>query len=306
MGRPQRIVYPGAWYHVSSRGDGETPVFLDGDSGRNFLAVLAEVAVAMGVEVHAYCLLVDGYHLLLRTPRANLPAMMRQLNGQYAHWCRRDPRRDGRVFNRRYHSVLLDPDEWPLRLSRYIHLQPQLQGLVTDPLLYRWSSLRAYGGRGPRPAWLETETLTRLVGGAEPYLAYLGYGVDAETRAFYAKRRLSPTLGHPRQHSGEPSADGGSGIGIDDIVQCVAAAYDLDPDRLLEPRRGRGAQATPRAVTMLLARSPGGHSLEAIADALHVQHRSTVSVTVRRCRERLRRDADLRARVEAISRSLSA
>src|SRR5690606_793025 len=184
MARPHRIVYPGAWYHVSSRGGGKTPVFADGDGGRQFLATLAEVSIAMGVEVHAYCLLVDGYHLLLRTPRANLPSMMRQLNGQYAHWCRRDPRRVGRVFDRRYHSVLLDPDEWPLRLSRYIHLQPQAHGLVSDPLLYRWSSLRAYGGRGPRPPWLETDALTRLVGGPEPYLAYVGYGIDAETRAF--------------------------------------------------------------------------------------------------------------------------
>jgi len=305
MARPHRIVYPGAWYHVSSRGGGKTPVFADGDGGRQFLATLAEVSIAMGVEVHAYCLLVDGYHLLLRTPRANLPAMMRQLNGQYAHWCRRDPRRVGRVFDRRYHSVLLDPDEWPLRLSRYIHLQPQAHGLVSDPLLYRWSSLRAYGGRGPRPPWLETDALTRLVGGPEPYLAYVGYGIDAETRAFYAKRRLSPTLGQPRQHSGDAPGDGGSGIGIEDIVRHVAAEYDLAPEQLLEPKRGRGVQATPRAVTMLLARSPGGHSLEAIADALRVQHRSTVSVTVRRCRERLRRDEDLKARVEAISRSLS-
>ena len=304
MGRPQRIVYPGAWYHVSSRGDGETPVFMDGDGGRQFLATLAEVSVAMGVEVHAYCLLVDGYHLLLRTPRANLPSMMRQLNGQYAHWCRRDARRDGPVFERRYHAVLLDPDEWPLRVSRYLHLQPETQDLVDDALLYRWSSLRAYGGRAARPQWLETDTLLRLVGGTEQYLAYVGYGVDAETRAFYSKRRLSPTLGHPREHAGEVE-DSGSGIGIDDIVRCVAAEYELDPDRLLEPRRGRGAQATPRAVTMLLARSPGGHSLEAIADALQLQHRSTVSVTVRRCRERLRHDAELRARVEAISRTLS-
>ena len=304
MSRPQRIVYPNAWYHVSARGLDGAPVFADRDGGATFLEVLAEVAAAAGVEVHAYCLLADAYHLLLRTPRANLPEMMRQLNGQYAHWCRRDGRRDGPTFNRRYRSVLLDPDEWPLRLSRYIHLLPVQHRLVSDPLLYRWSSLRAYCGRAERPPWLETAAVLRLLGGHEEYLAYVQYGVDAETRAFYARRRLAPSLGQPRQAPG--AADAGSGIAIADIVRCVAAAYALPPARLVEPRRGRGPQATPRAVTMLLARSPGGHSLEAIAEALQVQHRSTVSVTVRRCRERLRRDDDLRARVAAISRALSA
>lgn len=305
MGRPQRIVYPDAWYHVSARGTSDAAVFADGASGATFLEVLAEVTAAAGVEVHAYCLLADGYHLLVRTPRANLPQMMRQLNGQYAHWCRRDGRRDGPVFNRRYRSVLLDPDEWPLRLSRYIHLQPAHRRLVADPLLYRWSSLRAYCARAEAPPWLETRVLLRLVGGAEQYLAYVNYGVDAETRAFYARKRLAPTLGQPR-HPSAVGVDGGSGIEIADIVRCVADAYALPASRLYEPRRGRGAQATPRAVAMLLARSPGGHSLEAIADALRVQHRSTVSVTVRRCRERLRSDDELRERVESISRALSA
>ncbi len=305
MGRPQRIVYPDAWYHVSARGPGDAAVFADGASGATFLDVLAEVAAGAGAEIHAYCLLADGYHLLVRTPRANLPQMMRQLNGQYAHWCRRDGRRDGPVFNRRYRSVLLDPDEWPLRLSRYIHLQPAQQRLVADPLLYRWSSLRAYCARAEPPPWLETRVLLRLVGGPEQYMAYVNYGVDAETRAFYARKRLTPTLGQPRQ-STNTDIDGGSGIEISDIVQRVADAYSLPASRLYEPRRGRGAQATPRAVAMLLARSPGGHSLEAIAEALRVQHRSTVSVTVRRCRERLRSDDDLRERVEAISRALSA
>ncbi|MCA1798472.1 MAG: transposase [Xanthomonadaceae bacterium] len=303
MSRPARIVYPGAWYHVFANGNGAQPVFENGEFGAAFLSVLSEVAAATAVEVHAYCLLTDGYHLLLRTPRANLPQMMRQLNGQYAHWCRRDGRRDGRVFDRRYRAVLLDPDGWPLRVSRYIHLEPVRTQLVADPLLYRWSSLRALVGRSDSPPWLTTRTLVRLAGGADAYLAYVGYGVDAETAAFYNRQRISPVLGQPRMTaSTKPRA---SGIEIADIVRRVAEAFSLPPALLYESKRGRGAQATPRAVAMLLARSPGGHSLEAIADALSVQHRSTISVTVRRCRERLKRDNELKERVEAISRRLA-
>lgn len=303
MSRPARIVYPGAWYHAFTENSADEAVFADETCGGAFLDVLAEVAAATGTEIHAYCLLADGYHLLLRTPRANLPQMMRQLNGQYAHWCRRDGRRSGGVFDRRYRAVLLDPDGWPLRISRYIHLQPVQRRLVPDPVLYRWSSLRALGGRCEPPDWLERRTLLRLAGGPGAYFDYVGYGIDAETAAFYARQRIGTVLGNPRVPVASAAARAAP-VDIALIITRVADSFAIPAERLYEARRGRGAQATPRAVAMLLARSPGGHSLEAIADALQVQHRSTVSVTVRRCRERLQRDAALRRRVDAIARDL--
>lgn len=285
-----------------TRGSGE-PVFASGESGGAFLEVLAEAMTGAGVEVHAYCLLADAYHLLLRTPRGNLPEAMRQLNGGYAHWCRRDGRRDGPVFDRRYRSVLLDPDGWPLRVSRYVHLLPVQQGTVSDPLQYRWSSLRALVGRGEPPAWLEVEALLRLSGGEDAYLGYVGYGADAETKAFYARTRIKPVLGQPVIPDASPATPRGT-VGITRIVEKVADAFGLPPARLYDARRGRGVQATPRAVAMTLARSPGGHSLEAIARAFKVRHRSTVSVTVRRCRERIARDDEFADRVGRIRTQL--
>jgi len=303
VSRPTRILYPGAWYHVFSHGTGNDPVFETGEYGAAFLDVLAEVSDATRVEVHAYCLLTNGYHLLLRTPQPNLPQMMRQLNGQYAHWCRRDGRRDGPVFGRRYRSVLLDPDGWPLRVSRYVHLLPKERGLVGDPLLFRWSSLRAMGAKIEVPAWLHTSTLLKLAGGPNAYLNYVSYGVDAETAAFYSRQRVRPVLGQPRIPGTQDDAPAGK-VSIDQIVRTVSAAFGLAPESLLEAKRGRGEQATPRAITMLLARSPGGHSLEDIAQTLNIQHVSTISVTVRRCRDRLQKDENLRDQVDTITRRL--
>jgi putative transposase len=280
-------------------------VFASGEHGSAFLDVLGEVCGATGMEVHSWCLLTDTYHLLVRTPKANLPQAMRQLNGQYAHWCRRDGRRDGPVFGRRYRSVLLDPDGWPLRVSRYINLQPQERGLVDDPLLYRWSSMRALAGRAEVPEWLVRDYLYGAAGGQDSWLTYVGYGVDVETAAFYGRQRISPVLGQPRVPGAEPASPA-AGASMERIAAAVAAQFGIPVTRLYEAKRGRGTQATPRAVTMLLARSPGGHSLERIADALNVQHVSTVSVTVRRCRERLQKDAGLRDQVEAVTRRLQA
>lgn len=259
--------------------------------------------MATGVEVHSFCLLTDSYHLLLRTPQPNLPQMMRQLNGQYAHWCRRGGRRDGPVFARRYRAVLLDPDGWPLRVGRYINLLPRDRGLVSDATLYRWSSLRSLSGKADGPSWLHAREMHRRAGGREAWVTYVGYGVDAETAAFYARKRVAPVLGQPRipGAAGLPAA---AGTSVERIVAAVADQFELPIARLYEAKRGRGPQATPRAVAMLLARSPGGHSLETIADALNVNHVSTVSVTVRRCRDRLRKDSALREQVDAIAEQL--
>lgn len=304
VSRPTRIVYPGAWYHVSSQGTGVRPMFASREYGDEFLEVLAEVAGARGAEVHAYCLVEDAYHLLLRTTRANLPATMRQLNGQYAHWCRRRRGTDGRVFARRYHAILLEAEAWLLPVSRYLHLLPAEYGMVDDPVQYKWSSLRALGGRRDAPGWLNVRTVQRFAGGADAYLQYVAYGVDAETRALFVRERLPPVLGNPRIPSATARTDAAGGTSLARIVEAVAREFGLSEAVLRKARRGRGVQATPRSVAMLLARSQGGHPLSDIARAFGVRHASSVSVTVRRCRERLRHDDALGERVARVVKSL--
>ena len=83
MSRPLRIEYEGAWYHVMNRGAGRRQVFHGPAEGRIFLDLLGELDETFGVETHAYCLLGNHYHLLLRTPRGNLGRAMRHLGGLF-------------------------------------------------------------------------------------------------------------------------------------------------------------------------------------------------------------------------------
>jgi REP element-mobilizing transposase RayT len=65
-----------------------------------FLFVLAVAARRFGVEVHAFCVMSNHYHLLVTDRRARLPAFVQHLNGFVARamnaslgrWCRRSPR----------------------------------------------------------------------------------------------------------------------------------------------------------------------------------------------------------------------
>jgi len=83
MARPLRLEFPGAVYHVTSRGNARQRIFL-GDADRElFLDTLAHVIARYRWLCHAYCLMEHHYHLLIETPRANLSLGMRQLNGIY-------------------------------------------------------------------------------------------------------------------------------------------------------------------------------------------------------------------------------
>jgi hypothetical protein len=58
MPRKVRLQYPGAIYHVMSRGDQQDDIFFDDVDRQDFLKTLAEACQKTGWEIHAYCLMV--------------------------------------------------------------------------------------------------------------------------------------------------------------------------------------------------------------------------------------------------------
>jgi putative transposase len=83
MARPLRIEYPGALYHLTSRGDRQEDIFLDDPDREAFLSVFGSVVERVGWRVYAYCLMDNHYHLMVETPKGNLSKDMRQLNAVY-------------------------------------------------------------------------------------------------------------------------------------------------------------------------------------------------------------------------------
>jgi putative transposase len=81
MARPLRIEFPGAIYHVTSRGDRREAIFED-DVDRNvFLTTLSQALVRFDAVVLAYCLMDNHYHLVIHTRLANLSKLMRKGSG---------------------------------------------------------------------------------------------------------------------------------------------------------------------------------------------------------------------------------
>ncbi len=156
MARPLRIEYPGAFYHVTSRGNEQKDVFKSQKDREKFLSYLESATERYGAVIHAYCLLSNHYHILLETPSGNLSQIMRHINGAYTIYFNIKRKRAGHLFQGRFKAILVEADEYATELSRYIHLNPVRAGIVARPEEYQWSSYRYYIGQGKTPEWLKT------------------------------------------------------------------------------------------------------------------------------------------------------
>jgi REP element-mobilizing transposase RayT len=320
MSRPLRIEYEGAWYHVMNRGAGRRQVFRGPAEGRLFLDLLGELDETFGVETHAYCLLGNHYHLLLRTPRGNLGRAMRHLGGLFTQRANRLAGRDGPIFRGRYKAVLIEAEAHLAAVGRYIHLNPVMAGLVRRPEAWRWSSYPAYLGRTVAPAWLHmAETLAGFGtrGARERYRAFVADGTDEETAAFYQRGRLEPVLGgrafrqKVERRLAKAPAQSEAALrrrlavpGLGQIIAATAAEFGQPRKSLLEPRRGRGQRNPARDTAVGLARTLGGQPLAAIAETFGYGHTAGASSAVGRFRRDVADDPSLARRVKRIKREL--
>lgn len=163
MARPLRIEYPGAWYHVTSRGNERGVIYRDDHDRWKWLITLAECCRDFAVEVHAYVMMANHFHLLLRTLTGNLSRFMQCLNTTHTVYFNRRWERVGHLFQGRYKAIVVDADDYLKALSAYIHLNPvctkDLENASIEEKIrmldaYGWSSFRAYMGKEKAPEFL--------------------------------------------------------------------------------------------------------------------------------------------------------
>jgi putative transposase len=180
MGRRRRVQFAGALYHVTTRGNWKRRIFVDDRDREVFLWLLGEVVADYGWLCHAYCLMDNHYHLLLQTPRANLAAGMRDLNGRYARAFLKRHGHSGHLFGPRYHPVLIERQEHLLEVARYVVLNRVRAQLCDSVEQWPWSSYHATAGLRRRPRFLTTEWTLGLFGyDRERFAAFVAEGSPA-------------------------------------------------------------------------------------------------------------------------------
>ena len=195
MTRPLRLEFPGALYHVTSRGDRQQAIYRDDSDRAIWLATLGHVCGRFNFVVHSYCQMTNHYHLLVQTVEGNLSQGMRQLNGLYTQRFNRRHELVGHLFQGRYHAVLVQKESHLLELSRYVVLNPVRGGLVQSPEQWGWSSHRCAIGLQPAPAWLDIEQTVGQFGSCRDdavcaYLKFVMAGAACDSPLKHIRHRF--------------------------------------------------------------------------------------------------------------------
>lgn len=200
MSRPLRIQYKGAWYHVMNRGGEHRIIFRDKKDQEIFLNLLDEAFQMWDIEVHAYCLMPNHYHLLIRTPLANLSRAMRHINGIYTQCYNFRWKRDSQLFRGRFKAILIEKDSYLLEVARYIHCNPVKAKMAKLPQDYAGSSYCYFLGRKGKPSCLVTEMILgyfskRLNKARKEFVEFTGAGVPKKLEEKLDAGRWPAVLG---------------------------------------------------------------------------------------------------------------
>tara|TARA_B100000614_G_C14483323_1_gene467602 strand:+ start:205 stop:1119 length:915 start_codon:yes stop_codon:yes gene_type:complete len=176
MPRKQRIEYPGAIYHIISRGNYRKDLFTHEKTAEAFERTIFEAAERCGWKLYAYVIMSNHYHLAIETPEPNMVEGMRWLQSTFATRFNRFRNERGHVFQGRYKALLINEDRPLLGLINYIHLNPARAKLCTVDKLkgYPRSSFPKYFKRTVHPP-LDRATLLNLadlpdtIGGMRKY-----------------------------------------------------------------------------------------------------------------------------------------
>jgi putative transposase len=163
MARKPRIHFPGAIYHVISRGNRRQDIFLSEGDLKTFLSYLSEYKTRYSFHLYAYAFMGNHIHLLLEVEEDSLSKIMQTLLFRYTRYFNRRYGKTGHLFEGRYRAILCDKDAYLLELVRYIHLNPVRAKVVKDPERYKWTSHQRYLGKGVE-GLIEEEFLLKQFG----------------------------------------------------------------------------------------------------------------------------------------------
>lgn len=319
MSRPLRIDYPGAWHHVMNRSRKGIILYHDDEDFLLFLSLIQETSAMYHMNVSAYCLMSNHYHLLVQTEEGNLARCMRHINGIYTQKYNIRHKCDGTLFRGRYKSVLVQADSYLLELVRYIHRNPVKAGIADTPDTYKWSSHTGYISKTDQWQWLYKDLILSMLSTKKKeqvnkYLSFMGLNIPEKIALFYSKKNQPSILGEDnfinwvketffKEKSNREIPESkllAPDIGI--INKTVSAEYSVDSEKLFSAKRG--TENEPRNVAIYLIRQLRGEPLKKIGERFNLRKDSSVSSVLERVQKKVDKDKKFSKRVEKIKEKL--
>ena len=144
MPRREVIFQAGNYYHVYNRGNNRQLIFFEQDNYTYFLRQLRTHLMHRGVDIIAYCLMPNHYHLLVYLKNEYFSKLMQAFTLSYAKAINQRYKRVGSLFQGLFQAIHVDREEYLLNLTRYIHLNPVEANLVEKAEDWEFSSYQEY------------------------------------------------------------------------------------------------------------------------------------------------------------------
>ena len=301
MARPLRVEYSGACYHVINRGNRRNQVFFSNSDYELFLKKMAEYLELYEIELFAYCLMPNHYHLFLRTSQANLGSFMQAFNTSFTILMNKKHDENGHLFQGRYKAQLVESELYKNVLSRYIHLNPVkvkssknilLPNLQKQLRNYKWSSFKYYLGIAENPKWLNRAFILSSWGKNAKekisyYRKYVEEGLLSDNSNELSPNDISSIIGSDsfedkiiRRYLKKSLTDIDSAeqralakinsFTVEEIIEAVHKYFKLNCDEAITIRRGADKDARKLAMFMAVKHCKKIKSLAEIASHFYI------------------------------------
>lgn len=127
------------------------------------------------VDILAYCIMPNHYHLLLKQRQDNgISTYIRRLQNSFVHYYNTKHHQKGSLFQGNFQSSLITSQEHLIHVSRYIHLNPTSAKIVKDPFEYPYSSFSMFVNQQFSPPFIPDD----LLGSHETPTSYVQFVRD--------------------------------------------------------------------------------------------------------------------------------
>jgi putative transposase len=321
MARQLRVQFPGAIYHIVTRGDGRRQIFHDDGHYDRLTKGLKEEVTRSGWKVLSYCWMPNHIHLLVQTPEPNLARGMQHWLSGYANWYSKRHQRVGHLFQGRYKAFLVEDAGYFWSLSRYIHLNPcnGSRPLVQNLAGWRHSSYPGYARKTSRMDWIEYDQLHTYWlaqnGGEDAAVAYRRYvdsgrsiGENPLANALsgwilgsesFLKKAIALAESDDDQKR-QRTARRLKAVTAEQIIEETASYYDVSPAEYV----GFRSLAAGREVAAFLCRRWTGETIASLSGRFGLAHPDSASNLVRRANSRMGNSKPYRQAIDDIEYNL--
>ncbi|MCH9770447.1 MAG: transposase [Gammaproteobacteria bacterium] len=183
MSTRNRIYYPGAIYHIYTRGNNKKNIFHDDLDKKLMYRLLEKFSGKYNVNLYAFCLMSNHIHLLVEVSDVGIDKFMHSVCQRHSALFNKKYNQVGHLFQSRYNAILVDSENYFLKLVQYIHQNPVKAKLVSDAEQYYWSSHNIYLGKA-QLKWVHTNVVLQHFSSLREYKEFINNHSNEDEQNF--------------------------------------------------------------------------------------------------------------------------